>query len=51
MKILTRYVLREFLVPLAYCLVGFLSIYVLFQLFGSFSRIAEAKLPLPLVVK
>lgn len=51
MKILTRYVLREFLVPLAYCLVGFLSIYVLFELFGSFSRIAEAKLPLPLVVK
>jgi lipopolysaccharide export LptBFGC system permease protein LptF len=27
MRILTRYVLREFLVPLTYCLVGFLSIY------------------------
>jgi lipopolysaccharide export system permease protein len=44
MKILSRYVLREFLVPLAYCLVGFLMIYVLFDLFGSFSRMAAAKI-------
>lgn len=44
MKILTRYVLREFLVPLFYCLAGFLSIYVLFDLFGSFSRMAAAKI-------
>jgi len=46
MRILSRYVLREFLVPLAYCLTGFVSIYVLFELFGSFSRMMEAKLPL-----
>ena len=45
MKILYRYVLKEYLVPLCYCLGGFLSIYVLFELFGSFSRLAEAKLP------
>ena len=45
MRILTRYVLREFLVPLFYCLTGFISIYVLFDLFGSFSRMAAAKLP------
>ena len=44
MRILTRYVLREFLVPLFYCLTGFISIYVLFDLFGSFSRMAAAKL-------
>ena len=44
MKILTRYVLREFLVPLFYCMTGFLSIYVLFDLFGSFSRLMAAKL-------
>lgn len=44
MKILTRYVLREFLVPLFYCMTGFLSIYVLFDLFGSFSRLLKAKL-------
>lgn len=45
MRILTRYIFREFLVPLAYCLTGFTAIYVLFELFGSFSRIADAKLP------
>lgn len=50
MRILTRYVLREFLVPLAYCLVGFLGIYVLFELFDSFNRIMEAKPPFLTVV-
>ena len=50
MKILTRYVLREFLVPLFYCMAGFLSIYVLFDLFGSFSRLAAAKLSLSEIV-
>ena len=43
MRILTRYVLREFLIPLFYCLTGFVSIYVLFDLFGSFSRMVEGK--------
>ena len=47
MKILSRYVLREFMIPLFYCLTGFLMIYVLFDLFGSFSRMAEAKISLP----
>ncbi|MBR4654365.1 MAG: LptF/LptG family permease [Kiritimatiellae bacterium] len=43
MRILTRYVLREYLVPLCYCLTGFMSIYILFELFGSFSRLAAAR--------
>ena len=43
MRILFRYVFREFCVPLAYCLTGFLSVYVLFELFGVFSRMMEAK--------
>lgn len=43
MKILTRYILREFLIPLSYCLLGFMSIYLLFELFGSFSRLMAAK--------
>lgn len=43
MKILTRYVLREFAKPLAYCLLGFASIYLLFELFGSFSRLVAAR--------
>ena len=42
MRILTRYVLKEFLVPFFYCLTGFVSIYVLFDLFGSFSRMRNA---------
>ena len=29
--------------PLAYCLTGFMSIYVLFELFGVFSRILDAR--------
>ena len=51
MRILTRYVLREFLVPLTYCLVGFLGIYVLFELFESFDRIMESKPPAGVVLK
>lgn len=47
MKILTRYILREFCVPLFYCMAGFLSIYLLFELFGSFSRLMAAKPGLP----
>ncbi len=43
MRILFRYVFREFCVPLAYCLTGFLSIYVLFELFGVFNRMMDAK--------
>ena len=50
MKILTRYVLREFLIPLGYCLAGFVSIYVLFELFGSFSRLMESDLSFPEIV-
>ena len=46
MRILSKYVLREFLVPLFYCMAGFIAIYVLFELFGSFSRLADAKMPL-----
>lgn len=46
MGILSRYVFREFLVQLFYCLVGFVAIYVLFDLFGSFSRMLEAHLGL-----
>ena len=51
MKILSRYVLREFLAPCLCCLAGFASIYVLFELFGSFSRLVEAKLPAMTVVR
>ena len=44
MRILHRYVLREFLVPLIYCLLGFVGIYVMFEAFSSFNRISESSL-------
>ena len=45
MRILTRYVLREFLIPFTYSVIGFLGIYIVFELFDSFNRIMEAKPP------
>lgn len=51
MKILTRYILKEFLIPLFYCLVGFVSIYVLFELFGSFSRMLGSNISILTVVE
>ena len=51
MRLLFRYVLREFLIPLGYCLCGFVSIYVLFELFGSFSRLMSAQPPWMVIVR
>lgn len=45
MRILSRYILREFLVPLGYCMAMFLGIYVLFELITSFDELLEAKPP------
>jgi lipopolysaccharide export LptBFGC system permease protein LptF len=50
MRILSRYILREFLVPLAYCLIMFLGIYILFELIGSFDELLTAKPPFLTVV-
>jgi lipopolysaccharide export system permease protein len=44
-------VLREFLIPLTYCLIGFLGIYILFELFDSFNRIMETHPPAIRVLK
>jgi len=51
MSILFRYVLKEFLTPLCYCLAGFLGIYVIFELFESFNRISENKPPVLQVIE
>ena len=51
MKILGRFVLREYLTPLAYCMGGFISIYVLFELFGSFSRLSNSKMSFSMIVE
>lgn len=43
MRILSRYVLREFLTPVAYCLVAFASLHLVFELFGEFDTILAAR--------
>ena len=37
MRLLDRYILRELLLPLAYCLSGFLIIFITFDLFEKLS--------------
>ena len=41
MRLLDRYLLRELLVPLAYCLAGFLTFFVAFDLIGSLRKFQE----------
>ena len=43
MKILPLYILREFLLPLAYCVVTFSSLFMISQLFELFAAIMENK--------
>ncbi|MEO5367208.1 MAG: LptF/LptG family permease [Magnetococcus sp. WYHC-3] len=42
MKLIQKYVLREFMLPLAYCFCTFYGLYVLCTLFSAFKKIAEA---------
>ena len=42
MRILPRYVLREFLTPVFYCLVAFAPLHLVFELFGEFDKIIAA---------
>ena len=49
MRILSKYVLREFLTPVFYCLIGFSLIYLIVELFGESDRILQARPP-PTVV-
>jgi lipopolysaccharide export system permease protein len=51
MKILQKYVLREFLGPLAYCFATFYGLYVLSTLFGSIRKLAEAHASLPSAIR
>ncbi|MBI5772642.1 MAG: LptF/LptG family permease [Verrucomicrobia bacterium] len=44
MRLLDRYLLRELLVPLAYCLGGFLIFWIAFDLFNELSRFQSQKL-------
>ncbi len=44
MRLLDRYLLRELLVPLGFCLVGFLMFFIIFDLFGSLDDFQAHKL-------
>ena len=44
MRLLDRYLLRELLVPLAYCLGGFLIFYIAFDLIFQINRFLDAHL-------
>jgi len=51
MKILQKYVLREFLLPFIYCFCTFYGLYVLCTLFSTFKKITEAHPPAVYVVR
>jgi len=44
MRLLDRYLLREFLVPLGYCLCGFLILWIFFDLFAEMNTFQSKKL-------
>ena len=46
MRLLDRYLLRELLTPLAYCLGGFVVFWISFNLFSRLDDLQEAKLHL-----
>jgi lipopolysaccharide export system permease protein len=45
MKLLDRYILRNILTPLVYCLLAFLMLFVIFDLFSNLSDFLEADTP------
>ena len=44
MRLLDRYLLRELLIPLGYCLVGFLIFWIAFDLFSELGAFQQDKL-------
>lgn len=51
MRLLDRYVIRNFLQPYLYCILGFLSIWLIFDISDNSSIIFDERAPLGLVVK
>ena len=51
MRILRRYVLREFLTPVFYCFLAFASLYVTIELFSEFDKIIPAKPPVAMILR
>lgn len=51
MRILSRYVLKEFLTPVFYCFTAFASLHLVFELFGEFDKILQAKPPASFILR
>jgi lipopolysaccharide export system permease protein len=51
MKILDRYLLREYLIPVAYCVSAFFMLFVVYDLFDHLARFVELKTPWPIVIR
>ncbi len=51
MKLIDKYLLREFLVPVFYCLTAFLMLIIVNDLFQDMRRIVDAKPPIHLILR
>ncbi len=51
MKLVDKYILKNVLTPLTYCLLAFLMLFVIFDLFSNLSDFIEAGTPLPQVLR
>lgn len=51
MKLIDRYILRQFLVPLCFCLLTFSMVFVVFDLFEHLSSFITAKTPIPAIIR
>ncbi len=51
MRLLDRYIIRNFLQPYFYCILGFLSIWLIFDISDNSSTIFDERAPFLLVVK
>jgi len=50
MKLIDKYLLRSFLIPLGYCIAAFAMVYVIYDLFSSLDNFLEGKTPMVEVV-
>ncbi len=51
MKIVDRYLTKELILPLTYCLAGFTMLYVVFDIFDKLSSFISAKTPATIILK
>lgn len=51
MKLIDKYILFNIFVPLAYCLMAFLMLFIIFDLFSNLSDFIDAGTPLPQVIR